>query len=109
MTATSSTASAGPIYRLGRYPEAVAQLEQAATLRPNDPEINDHLGDAYWQVGRKLEAHFQWNVASSLDTDGTSRRACAEAHGRPRRRAQDGESAPSLDDRRLRPRRPAAN
>ena len=25
--------------------------------------INDHLGDAYWRVGRKLEAIFQWNRA----------------------------------------------
>jgi len=58
-------------YRLGRYQDAVDKLEQAATLKPNDPEINDHLGDAYWRVGRKLEARFQWNVASSVDTEGT--------------------------------------
>ncbi|HEY0854490.1 MAG TPA: tetratricopeptide repeat protein [Devosia sp.] len=57
-------------YRLGRYEEAVATLEQAVMLRPNDPEINDHLGDAYWRVGRKLEAKFQYNVASSVDTEG---------------------------------------
>src|SRR5438046_10430564 len=24
-------------------------------LKPEDPTINDHLGDAYWRVGRKLE------------------------------------------------------
>jgi predicted negative regulator of RcsB-dependent stress response len=29
--------------------------------------INDHLGDAYWQVGRKLEAMFQWNHALELE------------------------------------------
>jgi hypothetical protein len=28
--------------------------------------INDHLGDVYWRVGRKLEAHFQWNHARDL-------------------------------------------
>ena len=27
------------------------------------PVVNDHLGDAYWRTGRKLEAHFQWNHA----------------------------------------------
>ena len=32
-------------------------------LVPGDPTINDHLGDAYWQVGRKLDAQFQWNHA----------------------------------------------
>ena len=58
-------------FKLGRYPEAVTTLETAVQLKPNDPQINDHLGDAYWRAGRKLEAHFQWNVASSLDTDGT--------------------------------------
>ena len=31
-----------------------------------DPVINDHLGDAYWRVGRKLEAKFQWNHARDL-------------------------------------------
>ena len=31
-----------------------------------DPVINDHLGDAYWRTGRKLEATFQWNHARDL-------------------------------------------
>jgi L-ascorbate metabolism protein UlaG (beta-lactamase superfamily) len=30
---------------------------------------NDHLGDAYWRVGRKLEAQFQWNHARDLGPD----------------------------------------
>ena len=29
--------------------------------------INDHLGDAYWAVGRVIEAEFQWNRALSFD------------------------------------------
>ena len=41
-------------------------LERAVELRPDDPVINDHLGDAYWKVGRRLEAKFQWNQALSL-------------------------------------------
>ncbi|SEP83725.1 Flp pilus assembly protein TadD, contains TPR repeats [Devosia sp. YR412] len=57
-------------YKLGRIDEAVTTLEQAVLLRPNDAEINDHLGDAYWKAGRKLEARFQWNVASSVDQEG---------------------------------------
>jgi tetratricopeptide (TPR) repeat protein len=47
-------------YRLGRYDEAVVELEKAVKLRAEDWTINDHLGDAYWKVGRKLEATFQW-------------------------------------------------
>ena len=50
-------------YRLGRYPDAVEQLERAILLTPADPTINDHLGDAYWRVGRTREAKFQWNRA----------------------------------------------
>ncbi|MDZ7883129.1 MAG: tetratricopeptide repeat protein [Mycobacterium sp.] len=40
-------------YKLGRIDDAVATLEHAVLLRPNDAEINDHLGDAYWMAGRK--------------------------------------------------------
>ena len=54
-------------YRLGRFPDAVAELERAAQLDTADPTINDHLGDAYWQVGRKLEAIYQWNKALALE------------------------------------------
>ncbi len=53
-------------YKLGRYDDAVKELERAVDLKPADPVINDHLGDAYWRVGRKLEAHFQWNHARDL-------------------------------------------
>ena len=35
-------------------------------LKPEDPTINDHLGDAYWHIGRKLEAKFQWSHARDL-------------------------------------------
>jgi Flp pilus assembly protein TadD len=47
-------------YRLGNYKQAVEKLEQAVELDAGDPEINNHLGDAYWMVGRKDEAKFQW-------------------------------------------------
>ncbi len=52
------------------FEDAVKTLEQAVLLRPNDAEINDHLGDAYWKAGRRLEAKFQWNVAASVDEVG---------------------------------------
>jgi tetratricopeptide (TPR) repeat protein len=56
-------------YRLGQYELAVKELEKAVALMPGDPVINDHLGDAYWKVGRKLEAGFKWNHARSLDPE----------------------------------------
>ena len=33
-------------YRLGDMEEAVKHLERAVELKPEDPTINDHLGDA---------------------------------------------------------------
>lgn len=54
-------------YRLGRYQEAVAPMEEAARSMSADPLINDHLGDIYWMVGRKREAEIQWRRALSLE------------------------------------------
>jgi len=53
-------------YRLGKYDDAVRELERAIELKPGDPTINDHLGDAYWKVGRTREAYFKWNHARDL-------------------------------------------
>jgi tetratricopeptide (TPR) repeat protein len=56
-------------YRLGRYEDAVTELERAIDLRPQSWEINDHLGDVYWKVDRRLEARFQWAHARDLKPD----------------------------------------
>lgn len=56
-------------YALGEYEQAVEHLEKALSMTPSDPVVNDHLGDAYWQTGRKLEAVFQWNHALTFDPD----------------------------------------
>jgi len=56
-------------YRLGRYDDAVREMERAVALMPGDPVLNDHLGDVYWHVGRKLEARFQWAHARDLNPD----------------------------------------
>lgn len=56
-------------YRLGDYKKAVEVLEQAVELEAGDPEINNHLGDAYWMVGRKDEAGFQWRRVLTLKPD----------------------------------------
>ena len=47
-------------FQLGDYKKSVDLLERAATLDAGDAEINDHLGDVYWRLGRKDEAKFQW-------------------------------------------------
>ena len=60
-------------YRQGQYETAVDTLEQAVAKQPANAEINDHLGDAYWQVGRRREAGFQWNRVLTLDPDAERR------------------------------------
>ncbi len=39
------------------------------SLEPAHPVLNDHLGDVYWQLGRRIEARFQWQRALGLDPD----------------------------------------
>jgi Flp pilus assembly protein TadD len=56
-------------YRLGDYAKAVEFLEQAVELEAGDPEINNHLGDAYWRIGRRDEAQFQWRRVLTLEPD----------------------------------------
>ncbi|SBW03171.1 TPR repeat protein [uncultured Alphaproteobacteria bacterium] len=56
-------------YLRGNYQQAVAHLEQAVVLVADDPTINDHLGDAYWRVGRTFEARYQWQRALGLKPD----------------------------------------
>ena len=68
------------LYRMGYYKEAIKYLERAAMLRPYHMVINDHLGDAYWKVGRKLEARYMWQRAVDYydETDKEQRRMIDE-------------------------------
>ena len=54
---------------MGNYKEAVRYLERAVEIKPEDPTLNDHLGDAFWQVGRFQEARFQWSQALTLNPE----------------------------------------
>ncbi len=51
------------LYRLGRYEEALQELERAAGKESPDPVILDHLGDAYLAVGRVADARQTWQRA----------------------------------------------
>lgn len=57
------------LYRMGKYEDAVKILERASEYLPGNALLCDHLGDAYWQVGRKAEAKFQWQHALTLKED----------------------------------------
>jgi len=65
-------------FRLGDYKTAVEKLEAAVEMEPGDPDVNGHLGDAYWKVGRTTEARFQWQRVLSLEPD-DKQKAEAEA------------------------------
>ena len=54
-------------FRLGDYKTAIEKLEAAVELEPGDPDINGHLGDAYWKAGRTIEARFQWQRVLTLE------------------------------------------
>jgi tetratricopeptide (TPR) repeat protein len=56
-------------YRKGDYKKAQAYLEKAVEMMPGNPEVNDHLGDLYWRIGRRLEAEFQWRRVLTLEPD----------------------------------------
>lgn len=60
-------------FRQGQYETAVQTLEEAVGKQPGNAEIVDHLGDAYWQVGRRREAEWQWTRVLTLDPDAPRR------------------------------------
>jgi tetratricopeptide (TPR) repeat protein len=47
----------------GDLPAAITLLERAAQGQPADPSIKEHLGDAYFQAGRRYEARYAWQAA----------------------------------------------
>jgi Flp pilus assembly protein TadD len=61
------------MFLMGETEKAVAQLEKAVESNPSDPTINEHLGDAYWKVGRRQEAMFQWRRALTLEPEDLQR------------------------------------
>lgn len=51
------------LFRLGRHPEAIQELEKAAAGDDPDGVILDHLGDAYLQANRRPDAVAAWRRA----------------------------------------------
>ena len=51
------------MYKRGRLPEAVTTLTKAAVGDPAQAEIHEHLGDALFASGRRIEARFSWAAA----------------------------------------------
>jgi len=69
------------LYLRGRLPEAIAMLERAAQGEPADVEINEHLGDAYFAAGRRIEARFAWKAALVYADGPATTRIAAKVEG----------------------------
>jgi Flp pilus assembly protein TadD len=52
------------LFRLGKYPEAVAELEKAAAGKKPDAAVLDHLGDAYQKLNQRDKAVASWRKAA---------------------------------------------
>ena len=57
------------LYKMGHYENAVKVLERASEYLPSNAVVFEHLGDAYYQVGRKDEARYQWQHALRATED----------------------------------------
>jgi Flp pilus assembly protein TadD/predicted nucleic acid-binding protein len=72
----------------GNHAQAVETLEKAAKAEPADPEINEHLGDAYWAVGRRYEARYAWRAARLYADDAASARIATKIANGPQTAAR---------------------
>ena len=51
------------LFRRGKTAEAIAVLERATAADPRQAAIGEHLGDAYWTAGRRVDARYAWSAA----------------------------------------------
>jgi tetratricopeptide (TPR) repeat protein len=62
------------LYRVGRYDDAVRELEKAAAGDEPDAVILDHLADAYLKAGNKAKALETWRRAIKRLDDGDAKK-----------------------------------
>jgi tetratricopeptide (TPR) repeat protein len=51
------------LFKRGHVDEAIETLSRAAAGDPAQSEIHEHLGDALYAAGRRIEARFSWQAA----------------------------------------------
>ncbi|WP_370931173.1 tetratricopeptide repeat protein [Bartonella sp. DGB1] len=54
-------------YNMKDYKNAQKYLEEALVILPRNATAQDHLGDLYWAINKKLSALYQWKQAKKLD------------------------------------------
>jgi tetratricopeptide (TPR) repeat protein len=50
-------------FKRGQTAEAITILETAVASDPTIAETSEHLGDAYWVAGRRVDARYTWRAA----------------------------------------------
>lgn len=77
------TDSLGWAYHLSGEPRrALPLIERAAVASPTDVEVNEHLGDVYWAVGRRVDARYAWRAAQvAAEAETVARLATKIANG----------------------------
>ena len=56
-------------YQTGQAAKALPLLETAVEKAPGQPDINEHLGDVLWSLGRRFEARHAWSAAAIFAND----------------------------------------
>jgi tetratricopeptide (TPR) repeat protein len=56
-------------FKRGQTAEAITILETAVASDPTISETSEHLGDAYWTVGRRVDARYTWRAALVQTSD----------------------------------------
>mgnify|MGYP006077473913 CR=1 FL=1 len=58
------------LFKAGQADEALPLIEGAVAAAPGNAEINEHLGDILWALGRRFDARAAWRAALvGLDPD----------------------------------------
>ncbi len=69
-------------FKRGKVDAAIDTLQLAATKDPVQAEIHEHLGDALFTSGRRVEARYAWNAALITAEENIARRVRAKLeHG----------------------------
>ncbi|ATY31491.1 tetratricopeptide repeat protein [Sphingomonas psychrotolerans] len=70
------------LFQRGDVIRALPLLEQAVKGDPSAARANEHLGDAYWRLGRHYEARYAWRAATlTAENDANTRLEGKLAHG----------------------------
>ncbi|MCE9615545.1 MAG: tetratricopeptide repeat protein [Lentisphaerae bacterium] len=68
-------------YRLGQFDDALKLIQAADRLIPDDPTINDHLGDAWNALGNHERAIQHWKHSYLKDRDNSTVAKKLQANG----------------------------